>query len=145
MNSLRSAWTPVLADPPEAHRQAKGDAEARLRQGSTGRVILSIELVQKIGQLNRLDQPIGLSLSRVATLKCRFRLARQNHCGSTRARAFSASGCAVIQDDRQDDTAGLVFEPVQQAGRGCMSLSDVPQCSVPPGVRGGGRESWKSE
>jgi len=49
MNSLRSAWTPVLAGRPEAHRQAKGDAEARLHTRSKGRVILSIKLVQKPG------------------------------------------------------------------------------------------------
>ena len=29
MNSLRSAWTPVLAGSQDPHRQAKGDTEAR--------------------------------------------------------------------------------------------------------------------
>ena len=32
MNSLRSAWTPFLAGLPQSHRQAKGDAEARLSE-----------------------------------------------------------------------------------------------------------------
>ena len=49
MNPLRSAWTPVLARLPEAHRQAKGAAEVRLRTRSAGRAILSIRLVQKPG------------------------------------------------------------------------------------------------
>ena len=44
MNSLRSAWTPVLAGRTQTDKQAKGVFEAL----SVG-VILSIELVQNIG------------------------------------------------------------------------------------------------
>jgi hypothetical protein len=50
MNSFRSAWTPVLAGLPEAHRQAKGDTEARPNPRPLAGVILSIKLVQEIGQ-----------------------------------------------------------------------------------------------
>ena len=51
MNSLRSAWTPLLAGLPKTHRQAKGGTEARPNQPFAVRDILSIELVQKTGQI----------------------------------------------------------------------------------------------
>ena len=55
MNSLRSAWTPVLAGLPKTHRQAKGGTEARPNQPSAVRDILSIELVQKTGQITQVE------------------------------------------------------------------------------------------
>ena len=48
INSLRSAWTPVLAVQSISHRQTKPNSEAR-----NLRDILSIELVQNIGLVNR--------------------------------------------------------------------------------------------
>jgi hypothetical protein len=47
MNSLRSALTAVLAGPTQPKMQAKGGFESRLYTSD----ILSIELVQNIGQL----------------------------------------------------------------------------------------------
>jgi len=45
MNSLRSAWTPVLARLPDSKTQAKADSKL-----ASHRDILSIELAQNTGQ-----------------------------------------------------------------------------------------------
>ena len=51
MNSLRSAWTPPLAGLKDPQMQAKGDIRSSSYLDSVLRVILSIELVQIIGQV----------------------------------------------------------------------------------------------
>ena len=48
--------------------------------------------------VHRLDEPIGLSLSMVASLQCRFRFARQNH----RSAATSAANIRMRRNTGLD-------------------------------------------
>ena len=62
MNSLRSALTAVLAGLPNPQMQAKGDPEARFSAALSARVILSVGLVQNIGQVTNND-PLSPSVA----------------------------------------------------------------------------------
>jgi hypothetical protein len=52
INSLHSAWTSVLAAPPESQEQAKGDPKTRPHHAFPAKAIISMELIRKIGQVN---------------------------------------------------------------------------------------------